>query len=136
LSSLKTTKKKEDTEESKPLKKVVQEAVYTTASGAASGAAVTLGTQAGVHVIGFGAAGIAKGSAAAYWMSMYGGTVCSGSSVAILQSIGAAGLGSATLPLLAVGAAAGAGAYVGYRCYTVGPAPAPAPEQSQGSTQE
>ncbi|CAJ0835686.1 12156_t:CDS:2 [Entrophospora sp. SA101] len=46
-----------------------------------------------VGALGFGEAGIAAGSIAAWLMSLHRGTVAAGSLVAILQSIGAAGLG-------------------------------------------
>ncbi|CAH1759949.1 20086_t:CDS:1 [Entrophospora sp. SA101] len=46
-----------------------------------------------VGALGFGEAGIAAGSVAAWLMSLHRGTVAAGSLVAILQSIGAAGLG-------------------------------------------
>ena len=47
----------------------------------------------GLPVIGFGAAGIAGGSLAAKIMALYGGSVASGSLVATLQSVAAAGIG-------------------------------------------
>lgn len=46
-----------------------------------------------IGAIGFGEAGIAAGSVAAWMMSLHRGTVATGSLVAILQSVGAAGLG-------------------------------------------
>jgi len=46
-----------------------------------------------VGALGFGEAGIAAGSVAAWMMSLHRGTVAAGSLVAILQSVGAAGLG-------------------------------------------
>jgi len=46
-----------------------------------------------VGALGFGEAGIAAGSVAAWLMSLHRGTVAAGSLVAILQSVGAAGLG-------------------------------------------
>ncbi|CAG8781440.1 13949_t:CDS:1, partial [Cetraspora pellucida] len=46
-----------------------------------------------VGAIGFGSGGIAAGSIAAWIMSLNGGATAAGSLVAILQSVGAAGLG-------------------------------------------
>lgn len=46
--------------------------------------------------IGFTKGGIVGGSAAASFMASYGGAVTSGSICAICQSVGAAGLGTAT----------------------------------------
>lgn len=63
-----------------------------------------------VGVAGFGAAGVAAGSAAAWLMSLSGGTVAAGSTVAVLQSVGAAGLGGAAWTL-----ATSAGAWVGWK---------------------
>ncbi|CAG8481278.1 18060_t:CDS:2 [Acaulospora morrowiae] len=48
-----------------------------------------------VAALGFGQAGIAAGSTAAWMMSLYRGYVAAGSLVSILQSVGAAGLGGA-----------------------------------------
>ncbi|ORZ04805.1 hypothetical protein BCR41DRAFT_389792 [Lobosporangium transversale] len=46
-----------------------------------------------VGVLGFSTTGIISGSIAAYIMSIYGGTVTAGSVCAVMQSIGAGGLG-------------------------------------------
>ncbi|XP_060607237.1 interferon alpha-inducible protein 27-like protein 2B [Ruditapes philippinarum] len=70
----------------------------------AGGVVSTLGVPAALGALGFTSAGIAAGSAAAAWMSSYGGAVASGSLLAVCQSIGAAGLGAAGT---AIGAAAG-----------------------------
>ncbi|KAL8186963.1 UNVERIFIED_CONTAM: hypothetical protein K2H54_024987 [Gekko kuhli] len=62
-------------------------------------------------VLGFTGAGIAAGSTAASWMSASalasGGGVAAGSAVAILQSIGAAGLSAATYVAGVAGGATG-----------------------------
>ncbi|CAG8481206.1 6633_t:CDS:1 [Funneliformis caledonium] len=65
-----------------------------------TGAAIVAGAALGplavtglVAALGFGEAGIAAGSIAAWMMSLQGGTVAAGSLVATLQSVGAAGLG-------------------------------------------
>ncbi|KAJ3179243.1 hypothetical protein HDU85_004932 [Gaertneriomyces sp. JEL0708] len=50
---------------------------------------------AAVTSIGFGAGGIVAGSWAAGFMASYGGTMAAGSACAVMQSIGAAGLGAA-----------------------------------------
>ncbi|KAI8600255.1 hypothetical protein EDD21DRAFT_377662 [Dissophora ornata] len=66
-----------------------------------------------VRVIGFGPTGIVAGSLAASFMASYGGTVVVGSICAILQSIGAAGLGAiGTVVVSIVGALAGVAAVV------------------------
>ena len=58
---------------------------------------------------GFTAAGITVGSLAAGMMSLYGGAVAAGSIVAVLQSIGAAGMGSVATAIVSyVGALLGA----------------------------
>jgi hypothetical protein len=59
-------------------------------SGLLAGPAIIGGI---VGALGFGEAGIAAGSIAAWMMSLHRGTVAAGSLVAILQSVGAAGLG-------------------------------------------
>nr|CAG8467970.1 10275_t:CDS:1 [Entrophospora candida] len=65
-----------------------------TIAGFALGPVVIGGVVGGVvGALGFGEAGIAAGSIAAWLMSLHRGTVAAGSLVAILQSIGAAGLG-------------------------------------------
>ncbi|KAG0000492.1 hypothetical protein BGZ65_004318 [Modicella reniformis] len=48
-----------------------------------------------IALVGFGAAGVAVGTPAAALMASYGGAVGAGSACAVLQSIGAAGLGTA-----------------------------------------
>ncbi|CAG8737748.1 12410_t:CDS:1, partial [Acaulospora colombiana] len=57
----------------------------------------------GIAALGFGEAGIAAGSTAAWMMSLYGGYVTSGSIVAILQSVGAAGLGLGGIAASSIG---------------------------------
>ncbi|GBB89209.1 hypothetical protein RclHR1_01590014 [Rhizophagus clarus] len=47
-----------------------------------------------IYALGFTAEGVLAGSFGAWFMSLYEGTIASGSLVSILQSIGAAGLGS------------------------------------------
>ncbi|RGB21941.1 hypothetical protein C1646_776952 [Rhizophagus diaphanus] len=63
-----------------------------------------------VGAIGFGEAGIAAGSIAAWMMSLHRGTVAAGSLVAILQSVGAAGLGIGGIIASGVGGSLFAGA--------------------------
>ena len=61
-----------------------------------------------VGLLGFTGAGIAGGSVGAWMMSLYGGAVTSGSIVAVLQSIGAAGMSPvATAIAGAIGGIAG-----------------------------
>ena len=62
-----------------------------------------------VATLGFGEAGIAAGSIAAWMMSLHRGYVAAGSLVAILQSVGAAGLGIGGL----IAAGAGGGLFAG-----------------------
>lgn len=63
-----------------------------------------------VGALGFGAGGIVGGTAASGIMASYGGTVAAGSACAVLQSIGAAGLGAAGTAIAStVGGLAGAG---------------------------
>ncbi|XP_033747451.1 tenascin-like isoform X1 [Pecten maximus] len=58
--------------------------------------------------VGFGAAGIGKGTMAASWMSSFGGTVASGGLFSTLQSLGVVGLGaSAKAAIIASGMALG-----------------------------
>ena len=59
-----------------------------------AGAAAVLGFPFALAGLGFTTAGITGGSIAAWMMSLYGGSVLTGSVVAVLQSIGAAGMGS------------------------------------------
>jgi hypothetical protein len=70
-----------------------------------SGAALLYATPLVLGLVGFTATGVKAGSLAAIWMSMTG-AVGSGSLFAILQSVGAAGLGLASGGVLAAGAAA------------------------------
>lgn len=73
--------------------------------GALAGPAITTGI---LSATGFTASGITGGSIAAGIMSSYGGYVASGSACAIMQSIGAAGLGMAgTAASAAAGGIAG-----------------------------
>ncbi|KAF9584362.1 hypothetical protein BGW38_006746, partial [Lunasporangiospora selenospora] len=67
-----------------------------------------------VTAMGFSAGGIVSGTTAASWMASYGGTVVSGSLVAGLQSIGAAGLPAASSVLVSTigGIGAGTGTYL------------------------
>jgi len=78
-----------------------------------TGAAILAGAALGpfavtglVAALGFGEAGIAAGSIAAWMMSLQGGTVAAGSLVATLQSVGAAGLGIGGLLAASTGGAA------------------------------
>ncbi|CAB4470423.1 uncharacterized protein OCT59_020774 [Rhizophagus irregularis] len=66
-----------------------------------------------VGAIGFGEAGIAAGSIAAWMMSLHRGTVAAGSLVAILQSVGAAGLGIGGIIASGVGGSLFAGLFAG-----------------------
>ncbi|CAB4410056.1 unnamed protein product [Rhizophagus irregularis] len=47
-----------------------------------------------ICVLGFGVEGVAAGSFGAWFMSLYGGMIARGSLISLLQSIGAAGLGT------------------------------------------
>ncbi|CAB4377161.1 hypothetical protein RhiirA5_494146 [Rhizophagus irregularis] len=47
-----------------------------------------------IYGLGFGVEGIAANSFASWFMSLYGGTIARGSLISILQSVGAAGLGT------------------------------------------
>lgn len=82
-----------------------------TAIAAAAGAlTLPLAVPIGLWALGFGARGIAAGSAAAAWMSSYGGAVAAGSALSIAQSVGAVGLSSAAVAgLSALGGAVAAG---------------------------
>jgi len=74
----------------------------------AGAAAAVVGFPLVIAGLGFAPAGILGGNIAAWMMSLYGGTVLSGSIVAVLQSIGAVGMGSvATAIVGAIGATAG-----------------------------
>ncbi|EFP89145.2 hypothetical protein PGT21_016102 [Puccinia graminis f. sp. tritici] len=80
-------------------------------SGAVLGAVASpFLTQASIAAAGFGAQGIVAGTPAAALMASYGGSVGSGSACAILQSIGAAGLGVG-----GVAVAAGVGGFLAYQ---------------------
>lgn len=48
-------------------------------------------------VVGFLPAGVAKGSLAASWMKLYGGYIAKGSLLSVFQSVGAAGVSTATI---------------------------------------
>ncbi|GBB91766.1 hypothetical protein RclHR1_19130004 [Rhizophagus clarus] len=63
-----------------------------------------------VGLLGFGEAGIAAGSIAAWMMSLHRGAVAAGSLVAILQSVGAAGIGIGGIIASGVGGSLFAGA--------------------------
>jgi len=78
-----------------------------TLAGLLAGPAIVGGI---VGAIGFGEAGIAAGSIAAWMMSLHRGTVAAGSLVAILQSVGAAGLGIGWIITAGVGGGLFAGA--------------------------
>jgi len=66
--------------------------------------------QSAISAAGFGAGGIVAGTPAAALMASYGGSVGAGSAVAILQSIGAVGLG-----LGGIVGAAGVGGFLLYQ---------------------
>ncbi|CAB5214606.1 hypothetical protein RhiirA5_362742 [Rhizophagus irregularis] len=66
-----------------------------------------------VNAIGFGGTGITAGSTAAWMMSLHHGTVASGSLVAILQSVGAAGLGTGGIIASSVGSSLFTGLFAG-----------------------
>ena len=77
-------------------------------AAAGGAAAAVYGFPWALSYLGFTAAGITGGSVAAWMMSLSGGAVASGIVVAVLQSIGAAGMGSvATAIVGAIGATAG-----------------------------
>ncbi|KAL3832781.1 hypothetical protein ACJMK2_024395 [Sinanodonta woodiana] len=79
------------------------------AGAAATACLAPFAIPAGVATIGFTTAGILKGSIAAGMMASYGGLVPAGSVVAVMQSVGAAGLGVGGIAAAgATGAAAGA----------------------------
>eukprot|EP01119_Soliformovum_irregulare_P024438 TRINITY_DN875_c0_g2_i1.p1 TRINITY_DN875_c0_g2~~TRINITY_DN875_c0_g2_i1.p1 ORF type:complete len:290 (+),score=56.48 TRINITY_DN875_c0_g2_i1:154-1023(+) len=78
------------------------------ASAAVGGIAAVLAAPAVLSAAGFGAGGIVGGSVAAAWMAS-SGPIAAGSTFALLQSAGAAGLGTAaTGGLAAIGAAVSA----------------------------
>jgi len=84
------------------------------AVGAGIGAAV-FGAPVALAAAGFTTAGITGGSIAAWMMSLYGGAVLSGSVVAVLQSIGAAGMGPiATAVVAYIGGTAGGAVFDAY----------------------
>lgn len=86
--------------------------------GATATAAVAgpVAVTTGVGLLGFGTGGITAGSWAAGFMASYGGTVASGSACAVLQSVGAAGLGVVGVgAFAAVGGVAVVGAYGTYK---------------------
>eukprot|EP00742_Colponemidia_sp_Colp-10_P009914 GILJ01010850.1.p2 GENE.GILJ01010850.1~~GILJ01010850.1.p2 ORF type:complete len:142 (-),score=23.48 GILJ01010850.1:130-555(-) len=95
---------------------MVPKQAVTVVTGAVSGPSALI---AGVHAYGFGTMGIVGASKAAAMMSASaiasGGGVSAGSTVAVLQSIGAAGLG-----FTGVGIAAAVGAVTAYGVYAVG----------------
>ncbi|CAG8638900.1 uncharacterized protein OCT59_020776 [Rhizophagus irregularis] len=66
-----------------------------------------------VYAIGFGGTGITAGSTAAWMMSLHHGTVAAGSLVAILQSVGAAGLGTGGIIVSSVGSSLFTGLFAG-----------------------
>ncbi|KAF9163800.1 hypothetical protein DFQ26_002133 [Actinomortierella ambigua] len=66
-------------------------AIPDTVKGAVAGVAAVQVVVVGVGLLGFGPGGIVAGSAAASFMSTYGGAVTVGSLCATAQSIGAAG---------------------------------------------
>ncbi|RIA87162.1 hypothetical protein C1645_807443 [Glomus cerebriforme] len=68
-----------------------------------------------INGLGFGVEGIAAGSFGAWFMSLYGGMVQRGSLLSILQSIGAAGLGS-----LGTSISSGFGAAIGILIGAIG----------------
>ncbi|KAJ3161458.1 hypothetical protein HDU86_007240 [Geranomyces michiganensis] len=79
------------------------------AVGVVAAPAVVLGS---IWALGFGAGiggGIAAGSWAAGFMASYGGAVTAGSACAVLQSVGAAGLGTAATAALSTAGLATAG---------------------------
>ncbi|KAJ3170046.1 hypothetical protein HDU87_000458 [Geranomyces variabilis] len=79
------------------------------AVGVVAAPAVVVGT---IWALGFGASiggGIATGSWAASFMASYGGAVTAGSACAVLQSAGAAGLGTAATATLSAAGLATAG---------------------------
>ncbi|GJJ74200.1 hypothetical protein EMPS_06558 [Entomortierella parvispora] len=80
------------------------------AAGVAGAVAAPILVTGVVSMAGFSSPGIVSGSLGSGYMASYGGAVAAGSSCAILQSIGAAGLGTAgTLMVSVVGGAAAVG---------------------------
>lgn len=90
--------------ESNGLNVVEKSAIGVTATGASICA-----SSAAVNAVGFKSAGILAGSAAAKFMSGYGGLVPAGSTCSLLQSAGATGVLS-TIGLTVVGTGVGVGA--------------------------
>lgn len=88
---------------------------------ATSAAAVGVsGTIGAISAIGFKAAGIKAGSLAAGWMSSVAissgsGGIAAGSTVSILQGVGAGGLGLISLPIAVGCGALGYGSYKMYK---------------------
>lgn len=82
-----------------------------------AGAAATIfGAPLALAGLGFTTAGITAGSIATWIMSLYGGTVLTGSVVAVLQSLGAAGMGSVATAIVGViGATAGGATYDAFK---------------------
>jgi len=80
--------------------------------GAAGASTAVLAAPLIIGGVGFGAAGILGGSYAAGWMSAAalagGGGVVKGSAIAVLQSIGAAGMGATSIAVAGATGAAGA----------------------------
>ncbi|KAL3832784.1 hypothetical protein ACJMK2_024397 [Sinanodonta woodiana] len=85
--------------------------LYVIAGAAATALMAPFAIPAGVATIGFTAVGIMKGSIAAGMMASYGGLVSSGSVVAVMQSIGAAGLGAGGIAVAGSGGAAAGAIY-------------------------
>ncbi|KAG2377397.1 hypothetical protein C9374_009308 [Naegleria lovaniensis] len=114
-----TTNDSENT--SSPVKET---ALGATVGGVVAGSTAYVGIPTLASLLGFGKAGIASCSLASSWMSAVavanGGGVAAGSTVATLQSIGAAGAVGLTTTVLPVaiigGVVVGAGVY-GYKKY-------------------
>eukprot|EP01098_Paradermamoeba_levis_P015305 TRINITY_DN7698_c0_g2_i1.p1 TRINITY_DN7698_c0_g2~~TRINITY_DN7698_c0_g2_i1.p1 ORF type:complete len:157 (-),score=30.62 TRINITY_DN7698_c0_g2_i1:78-548(-) len=83
------------------------------AAGAAVGVGVVLTAPVAIGAAGFTSAGVAVNSAAAAWMTTFGGNVVAGSVFATLQSIGAAGALSTAASTAILGVTSLTGALIG-----------------------
>jgi hypothetical protein len=96
---------------------IIKETAIVTGSTVVSAVSTPVLVSSTVSMLGFGSGGISAGTWAAGFMSSYGGVVGTGSTCAILQSIGAVGLGTvATGGLALVGGLSILGSYGIYKC--------------------
>jgi hypothetical protein len=89
------------------------------AVGVAALVAVPFVAPFAVGALGFGATGIVKGTIAAKMMTASAGYVASGSTVAVLQSVGAAGVGKIATVAVAATATVATKAFTG-ECHVAG----------------